>query len=126
MFLVEEVFVCKREPSNCHSDWAIVVMKPEMREVASHVPDDLACVLIPLLTFGVLSYVLSMKCEVTGLSKAAEEGVWVQDSGIVIPYTYVLYNKKVDRADELNKSCKKKKQMKDTESEPVEKRKRLL
>ena len=82
VFLVGEVLICEREPSNRHSDWAIVVKKPEMRKVAGHVSDDLARMLFPLLTTG---KVLSMKCEVTGLSKAAEEGVWVQGSGIVIP-----------------------------------------
>ena len=78
--------------------------------------------LFPLLTTG---KVLSMKCEITGLSRTAEEGVWVQGSGIVIPCTYVLYRKKVDRAntkDELRKSCRKKRQMGDTGSEPVNKR----
>ena len=93
----------------------IVVKKPEMREVAGHVPDNLVCVLT-LLTSG---KVLSMKCEVTGLSKAAEEQVRMQGGGIVIPCTYVLYGKKVNRADikdELRKTSRKKKQSEDTGS----------
>ena len=82
VFLVGEVFICEREPSNRRSDWVIVVKKPETREVAGHVPDDLAHVLLPSLTTG---KILSTKCEVTGVSKAAEKGVWVQGGGIVIP-----------------------------------------
>ena len=74
--------------------WAIVVKKPESSEVAGHVPDDVARVLFPLLSSG---EILSMKCAITGLSKAAEEGVWVQGGGIVIPCTYILYGKKLDR-----------------------------
>ena len=58
-----------------------------MSEFAGHVPDDLAHVLFPLLT---TAKVFSMKCKITGLSKAVEEGVWVQGSGIVIPCTYIL------------------------------------
>ena len=59
VFLVGEVLICETEPSNRHSDWAVVVKKPETREVAGHVPDDLARELFPLLTTG---KVLSMKC----------------------------------------------------------------
>ena len=102
----------------------IVVKKPEMSEVASHVPDNLAHMLLPLLT---PAKVPSVKCEITGLRKAAEEKVWVEASGIVIPCMYVLYRKKFDRADvrdELRKSCKKR-QMEDTGSEPVKKCKML-
>ena len=72
VFLVGEVLICERKLSNCHCDWVIVVKKPETREVAGHVPDDLVCVLFPLLTAG---KVLPMKCDVTGFSKAVEEGV---------------------------------------------------
>ena len=42
VFIVGEVLICEREPSNRHSDWAIVVKKAETREVAGHVPDELA------------------------------------------------------------------------------------
>ena len=52
VFLVGEVLICEREPSNHHSDWAIVVKKPETRKDTGHVPDDLAHVLFPLLTTG--------------------------------------------------------------------------
>ena len=68
----------------------MVVKKPETAQVAGHVPDDLARVLFLLLTTG---KVLSMKCEITGLSKAAGEGVLVQGGWIVIPCTYVIYRK---------------------------------
>ena len=52
VLLVGEVLICERELRNCHSDWAIVVKKPETTEVAGHVSDDLAHVLFPLLTAG--------------------------------------------------------------------------
>ena len=46
------------------------------------------CVLFPCLP---LRKVLSTKCEVTGLSKTAEEGVWLQGGGLVITCMYI-YN----------------------------------
>ena len=107
-FRVGEVFTCERELTNRHSAWAIVVKKPESSEVAGHVPDDVARVLFPLLSSG---EILSMKCAITGLSKAAEEGVWVQGGGIVIPCTYILYGKQLDRPhvrSERKKNSRKK------------------
>lgn len=71
-FVVGAVFICQREPSNSHSSWAIVIKNPESKETVGHVPDYLPCVLFPLLTSGL---VISMKCEVTSMSKAAKEGV---------------------------------------------------
>ena len=71
--------------TNGHSSWAIVVNNLQLEEIAGHVPDDLARA-VSLLTSGL---VMSMKCEVTGMSKAVEDGVWVQVGGIVIPCTYV-------------------------------------
>ena len=62
---------------------------------------------------------------VTGLNKAAEEGVWVQGSGIVIPCMYMLYGNKVNRAD-IRDKLKKKRQMEDTGSEPVKNCEKLL
>ena len=79
-----------------------------------HVPDDLARLLFPLLTSGTLQL---LECEVTGMSKAAEEGVWVQGGGIVIPCTYILYGKKVDkvyvRKEMRKKSRSKRSKIKD-------------
>ena len=125
-FVVGAEFICEREPRNRHSDWAIAVKKPGSGEVTGHVPDDLARVLFPLLTSG---KILSMTSEVTGLSKAAEEGVWVQGGGIVIPCTYVLRGKKLDRShvrSELRKNCRKKREfVGEAGTEPVEKCKRL-
>ena len=70
-----------------------------------------------------------MTYEVTGLSKAAEEGVWVQGGGIVIPCMYVLRGKKLDKShvrSELRKNCRKKRAfVGEAGTETVEKRKRL-
>ena len=64
----------------------IVVKKPETSEVAGHVPDDLERVLFRLL---ITAKALSMKCEITGLSKAARKGFgcreWDSDSLHVHP-----------------------------------------
>ena len=92
-FVLGARFSCERELRNPHSEWAIIVKKPESREVVGHVPDDLARILFPLLTSGKIQ---SMSCEVTGRSRAAE-GVWVQGGEIVIPCTYYLHGKKMDR-----------------------------
>ena len=82
--------------------------------------------LFPLLTSG---KILSMTCEVTGLSKAAEEGVWAQGGGRVIPCMYVLRGKKLDRPhvrSKLRKNCRKKRAIVgETGAEPVGKRQRL-
>ena len=43
-------------------------------EVVGHVPDELAQVLFPLLTSGKR---ITIKCHVTGVSRAAEQGFWV-------------------------------------------------
>ena len=100
--------------------------KPESSEVAGHVPDDVAQVLFPLLSSG---EILSMKCAITGLSKAAEEGVWVQGGGIVIPCTYILYGKQLDRLhvrSELKKNSRKKRtRVEDCGTDQDRKRKRL-
>ena len=65
--------------------------KPESAEVVGHVPDDLARVYIPLLTSG---KIVSITCSMTGVSRAAEQGVWVPGGGIVIPCTYGRRSKK--------------------------------
>ena len=38
-FVVGAQFTCEREPSNRHSDWAIVMKKPGSGTVAGHVPE---------------------------------------------------------------------------------------
>ena len=63
-------------------------------EIVGHVPDNLVQVLFWLLTSGTLQL---LECELTGISKAAEEGVWVQGGGIVISCNYILYGKKEDK-----------------------------
>lgn len=80
-YIVGAVFTCERKPTNSHSDWAIVVKKPGPGQIVGHVPDELAQGLLALLTS---RKILSMTCEVTGLRKEAEEGMWVQGGGIVI------------------------------------------
>ena len=54
-------------------------------------------------------------CEDTAISKTAEEGVWMQGSGIVIPCTYmcVLCGKKIDR-EHVRSELKKKLQEKES------------
>lgn len=68
-----------------------MVKKPGSGEIVGHVLDKLAKVLSPLLSLGEVQI---MKCEVSGLSKAADEGVWVQEGEIVIPFTYILLGKR--------------------------------
>ena len=107
-FVDGAMFTCEREPTNSHSEWAIVVKKPESAEVVGYVPDDLAGILSPLLTSGKIH---SIRCEGTGRSRAAEEGVWVQGGGIVNPCMYILHGRKMDRPyvrGELKKSARKK------------------
>lgn len=48
-FVVGTVFTCERELSNHHSNWTIIVKKPGYVQIASHVLDNLAQVLFPLL-----------------------------------------------------------------------------
>ena len=106
-FVVGALFVCEREPGNYHSDWTIMVRK-RSGEIVGHVPDDLAQVLFPLRTSGTLQL---LECELTEMRKAAEEGVWVQGGGIVIPCTYILYGKKEDKVyirKEMRKNSKSK------------------
>lgn len=92
-FTIGAIFNCEHEPTNTHSTWAIVVKK-STGEVVGHIPDSLAEVLLPLLTSGEVE---SIKCEVTGLSRGASEGVWVQGGGVVIPCTYILLGKKLNK-----------------------------
>ena len=124
-FVVGAGFSCERELRNPHSEWAIVVKKPESGEVVGHVPDDLARVLFPLITSGKIQ---SMTCEVTGRTRAAEGGVWVQGGGIVIPCTYILKGKKIDRPYvrcELKGSARKKRLREDDETGMKKEGKRL-
>ena len=92
-FIIGAIFNCEHEASNTHSTWAIVVKKPT-GEVVGHIPDSLAEVLLPLLTSGEVE---GIKCEITGLSRGAAGGVWVQGGGLVIPCTYILLGKKLNK-----------------------------
>lgn len=117
-FTVGAIFDCEQDLINTHSTWAIVVKK-STGEVVGHVPDNLAEVLSPLLESG---DVQTMKCEVTALSRAASEGVWVQGGGVVIPFTYILLGKKMNKPLVRNKlrseSRKKRKRSHEDEDEP--------
>ena len=93
IFTVGALFDCEQEPANTHSSWAIVVKKSS-GETVGHVPDSLAEVLTPLLESG---QVQTVKCQVTGLSRGASEGVWVQGGGVVIPCTYILLGRKLNK-----------------------------
>ncbi len=123
-FTVGTVFDCEQDPSNTKSHWAIVVKKPGPGEIVGHIPDNLAQILSPLLSSGEVQI---MKCEVTGLSTAAAEGVWVQGGGIVIPCTYILLGNKLGKAsvlDKLRKWARKKRSHDDAEVQvPIKKEK---
>ena len=41
--------------------------------------------------------IVSMKCNVAGVSRAADQAVWVPGGGIVIACTYILFGKKMDK-----------------------------
>ena len=75
---------CAREPGNPHSPDAIVV---KLGDSSSHVPDQLARILAPMLDGGVIT---CMEGTVTGVTRSASEGVWVPGGGIEIPCEYVL------------------------------------
>ena len=100
--------------------------KPESSEVAGHVPDDVARVLISIALLW--RNTVHEMCDYQ-LSKAAEEGVWVQGGGIVIPCTYILYGKQLDRphvSSELKKnSIKKRTRVEDCGTDQDRKRKRF-
>ena len=71
--------------------------KPGSGEIVGHVPDTLAEILSHLLSSGEIQ---CMKCEVTGLSKAAAEGVWVK-GGVTVTLNKKL--NKIDFRDKLKK-----------------------
>ena len=122
-FTIGAIFGCELESANIHSSWAIVVMK-STGETVGHVPDNLAEVLTPLLESG---EVQAIKCEVTGLSKAADEGVWVQGGGVVIPCTYILLGKKVNKPVvriKLKEKARKKRKRSEDDLEPEAQQKR--
>ena len=96
-------------------------MKKSSGETVGHVPDSLAEVLTPLLESG---QVQTVKCQVTGLSRGASEGVWVQGGGVVIPCTYILLGKKLNKPfvrSKLKEKAKKKRKSHQDDEDDEEK-----
>ena len=87
---------CIPEPSNAYSQNAIVVKMKNTNgseqdaTTVGHVPDSLAEVLYKPL----LEKEIKMTCRVSGQSRSAAEGVWVQGEGIEIPCIYKIGVKK--------------------------------
>ena len=75
--------MCIPEPDNNNSKHAIVVQKTSSNntEMIGHVPDKLAEILFnPLAQDDI-----KLSCRITGHSRPAIEGTWVQGGGIEIP-----------------------------------------
>ena len=93
---LNEVCNCIPEPSNAYSHNAIVVKMKNTNggeqdaTTVGHVPDSLAEVLYKPL----LEKEIKMTCRVSGQSRSAPEGVWVQGGGIEIPCFYEIGVKK--------------------------------
>ena len=82
---------CFPEPKNQRSPHAIIVKKhSKTGEIIGHVPDALAKVLFQPLT----DRKISLSCTITGQSRPAPEGVWVQGGGIEIPCSYEVHIRK--------------------------------
>ena len=93
---MNEVCNCIPEPSNAYSHNAIVVKMKNTNggeqdaTTVGHVPDSLAEVLYKPL----LEKEIKMTCRVSGQSRSAPEGVWVQGGGIEIPCFFEIGVKK--------------------------------
>ena len=82
---------CFPEPKNQRSLHAIIVKKhSKTGEIIGHVSDALAKVLFQPLT----DRSISVSCTITGQSRPAPEGVWVQGGGIEIPCSYEVHIQK--------------------------------
>ena len=86
---------CFPEPENQSSPRHAIIVKKHSKteDVIGHVPDTLAKVLFQPLMDGNIS----ISCTITGQSRPAPEGVWVQGGGIEIPCSYEV----VIRKDEI-------------------------
>ena len=93
---INEVWNCISEPPNAYSHNAIVVKMKNTNggqqdaTSAGLVPDSLAEVLYKPL----LEKEIKMTCRVSGQSRSAPEGIWVQGGGIEIPCVYEIGVKK--------------------------------
>ena len=90
---VNATCVCYLEPANSYSSHAIVVKtkerasnsaEPDSDTTVGHIPDTVANVLYRPFELGQIK----VMCTITGQSRAAPEGTWVQGGGIEIPCLY--------------------------------------
>ena len=81
------------EPGNTHSAHAIIVKIRESsthhaaEQTAGHVPDSLAEILYQPLVDGNIT----INSKITGQSRSAPEGTWVQGGGLEIPCLYEVF-----------------------------------
>ena len=82
---------CHPEPGNTHSAHAIIVTMKETHaeQTAGHIPDSLAEVLYQPLVDGNIT----ITSKISGQSRSAPEGTWVQGGGLEIPCFYEVYLK---------------------------------
>ena len=102
-----------------HSSRAIDVKK-STGETVGNVLDKL--VLTPLLESGQVQ-------TITGLSRGASEGVWVQGGGVVISCNYILLGRKVNKPfvrGKLREKAKKKRKRSQDEDQEEKKGNRRL
>lgn len=104
---INSTCACYPEPENPHSAHAIVVrMKDSTTNAAEqtvgHIPDSLAEVLFQPLVDGNIS----ISSKITGQSRSAPEGTWVQGGGLEIPCFYEVFMK--SGLQDLKKTLKEK------------------
>ena len=84
---------CFPEPGNTHSAHAIIVKIKESsthhaaEQTAGHVPDSLAEILYQPVVDGNIT----INSKITGQSRSAPEGTWVQGGGLEIPCLYEVF-----------------------------------
>ena len=84
---------CFPEPGNTHSAHAVIVKIKESsthhaaEQTAGHVPDSLAEILYQPLVDGNIT----INSKITGQSRSAPEGTWVQGGGLEIPCLYEVF-----------------------------------
>ena len=84
---------CFPEPGNTHSAHAIIAKIKESsthhaaEQTAGHVPDSLAEILYQPLVDGNIT----TNSKITGQSRSAPEGTWVQGGGLEIPCLYEVF-----------------------------------
>ena len=98
---------CYPEPQNTHSSQAIIVKLREnsmhaAEQTVGHLPDTLGEVLFQHLADGNIT----VSAKITGQSRSAPEGTWVQGGGLKIPCFYEVFVKQA--LPELKNSLKEK------------------